>query len=322
MSRKRQRLSPDGLADFNLDKLGSCDPSRAPGGNLGGDDAQNPLSINPTGVRARKKPITTVDWRAELCRVLEQHNDVSDAELLDELDLAFDELKESRHCHSVQDNGHHGPPRHQVLYRVQCEGSRLDGYDSVDSESTTDDGFVTFEKPPWLVEHGPHKAHLRGGSLISNLELYLERNKDIAFLVYVDFRCCGEEHAAETHQPSYHHHPIEPTTLSLYTKESIRIISPTLQKALQNFAASVLEEIPHPDFLQYPPRIDFPYLWWFHRRDHIDRAIDELDGEPLRYVSLLRDYVVNRLRNDWATVDNLILKGLITLEYLEYIFVM
>ncbi|KAL4724762.1 hypothetical protein ACLX1H_008208 [Fusarium chlamydosporum] len=325
MSRKRQRMSPGhmshDMADYNSDKLGSCHPRRAPSGALRGDDAQNPESTILTGIRARKKPITTVDWRAELCRVLEQHNDVSDAELLDELDLAFDELKESRHRDSVQDNGHHGPPRYQVLYRVQCEVSRLDGYNSVDSESTTDDAFVTFEKPPWVVEYGPHKAHLRGGSHISNLELYLERNKDIAFLVYVDFRCCGKEPATETPQPTYHHHPIEPITLPLYTKESIRIISPILQKALQELAASVLEDIPHPNFSKYPPHIDFPYLWWFHRRNHVDRALSELAGEPLCYMSLLRNYLADRLRHDWAKVDSLILKGVITLEHLEYIFV-
>ncbi|KAL9564302.1 hypothetical protein ACKAV7_011493 [Fusarium commune] len=197
MSRKRQRLSPDylrhGLPASISTALARHGYHSTSGINKNGASLQSASSPSLSDTRPRKKPITTVDWRAELCRVLDQHDGISNADLLDELDSAFEELKESRSRQHVQDNCLHGPPRHQVLYRIRCEGSRLNHDDSEDSESTTDEGYTTFEKPPWVVEYGPHKAHSRGGSHISSLDLYLERNKDIAFLVYVDFACCGED---------------------------------------------------------------------------------------------------------------------------------
>ncbi|KAH7151005.1 hypothetical protein DER46DRAFT_628894 [Fusarium sp. MPI-SDFR-AT-0072] len=306
MSRKRQRLSPDylrhGLPASISTALARHGYHSTSGINKNGASLQSASSPSLSDTRPRKKPITTVDWRAELCRVLDQHDGISNADLLDELDSAFEELKESRSRQHVQDNCLHGPPRHQVLYRIRCEGSRLNHDDSEDSESTTDEGYTTFEKPPWVVEYGPHKAHSRGGSHISSLDLYLERNKDIAFLVYVDFACCGEDLTEVTCYPSHQHHPLEAATLPLYTKESIRIISPYLQDALHSLALSALTDLSHPDFADSVPQIAFPYLRWFHRRDQIDRAIAELDAD------------------DWLKVDELTSKGLITLEYLEYIY--
>ncbi|KAJ4044544.1 hypothetical protein NW761_008545 [Fusarium oxysporum] len=323
MSRKRQRLSPDdlphGLAACSSNPLSRRSYGSTSGINVDGGRLQ--ASTSPSDTRPRKKPITTVDWRAELCRVLDQHDDISNADLLDELDAAFEELKESRNRHHVSDKCLHGPPRHQVLYRIRCEGSRLNHDDSDDSESTTDEGYTTFEKPPWVVEYGPHKAHLRGGSHISSLDLYLEQNKDIAFLVYVDFVCCGEDLTEVTAHPLHQHHPVEAAILPLFAKESIRIISPHLQNALQGLALSALTDLPHPDFAHSSPHITFPYLWWFHRRDQIDRAIAELDAESHSYLSLLQSYMVDRLQSDWSKVDELTSKGLITLEYLEYIYI-
>ncbi|KAF4954332.1 hypothetical protein FGADI_5355 [Fusarium gaditjirri] len=278
MSRKRQRLSPDYLRQgfgASSSTLARHSYHSMSGNNTNGTSLQSEYSPSLSDTRPRKKPITTVDWRAELCRVLEQHDGISNADLLDELDSAFEELKESRSRHRVPDNCLQGPPRHQVLYRIRCEGSRLNHDDSDDSECSADEGYTTFEKPPWVVEYGPHSAHLRGESRISSLDLYLERNKDIAFLVYVDF------------------------------------------DALQRLALSALTDLPHPDFTDSIPRIVFPYLWWFHRRDQIERAIAESDTDPHTYLSLLQNYIVDRLQGDWSKVDELTSKGLISLEYLD-----
>ncbi|KAF5638790.1 AAA family ATPase [Fusarium tjaetaba] len=253
--------------------------------------------------RTRKKPITTVDWRAELCRVMDRREDISNADLLDGLDAAFDELKESRSRLQARENFLHGPPRHQVLYRIRCEGSRLDDEDSDASEETTEEGYTTYEKPPWVVQYGPHKAHLRAGSHVPSLELYLERNKDIAFLVYVDL-----------------YHPIEAAALPMYTKESICIISPHLRNALHDLKLSALEGIPHPDFEDLSLHIPFPYLWWFNRRDQIANTVAESDAESQCYLSLLQNYMFDRLQSAWSKVDELTSKGLITIEYLDYIY--
>nr|RBQ93972.1 hypothetical protein FVER53263_20726 [Fusarium verticillioides] len=307
MSHKRQRLSPDSLRHGSPASSSNTFTRRsylgASGLNADGAAPQSASSPSLSETRTRKKPITTVDWRAELCRVMNRREDISNADLLDGLDAAFDELKDSRSRLQARENFLHGPPRHQVLYRIRCEGSRLDDEDSDAFEDTTDDGYTTYEKPPWVVQYGPHKAHLRAGSHVQSLELYLERNKDIAFLVYVDF-----------------HHSIEAAALPMYTKESICIISPHLRNALQDLTLSALEDMPHPDFEDHSLHIPFPYLWWFNRRDQIAKAVAESDAESQCYLSLVQNYMFDRLESDWSKVDELTSKGLITVEYIDYIY--
>lgn len=63
-----------------------------------------------------------------------------------------------------------GPPREQLIHRVECRnlGNKPKYYLG----------------RPWIEERGPSKAHLMASSPINNFELYLERNKEIIFIVY------------------------------------------------------------------------------------------------------------------------------------------
>src|SRR3569833_2877285 len=70
-----------------------------------------------------------------------------------------------------------GPPRSEVIYQINCQSHQGEGGLYLD--------------PPWIVESGPALAHLRGSQAIDNLELHLERNKEITFIVYREFECCG-----------------------------------------------------------------------------------------------------------------------------------
>uniref|UniRef100_A0A8H7NID9 Uncharacterized protein n=1 Tax=Bionectria ochroleuca TaxID=29856 RepID=A0A8H7NID9_BIOOC len=59
------------------------------------EEAFAPRSQNAE-TRTRQDPITTIDWRAQLCRFLGKENPVTDEELLEELETAFADLKETR----------------------------------------------------------------------------------------------------------------------------------------------------------------------------------------------------------------------------------
>ncbi|KAL2687306.1 hypothetical protein Neosp_004863 [[Neocosmospora] mangrovei] len=275
-----------------------CDPSQRTGGD--GCDAESEA-------RTRHRPITTIDWRAELCRVLGEPLSVSDENILDKLNAELDELKEARRLQHVLDDGHYALPRHQVIYRIQCESSGSE---------------EAYANPPWMVESGPYNAHLRGSSPISNIELYLARNPDIAFLVYADFECCNVD---PTEFPIRHLdqcHSVDEDVLPLLTQESVAIVSKKMLDALEVLAGRALQGIPHPEFdVSSSNGFLFPYLWWFHRREEIDRTISGLDDESRRYLSVLQDYIHSRLQKEWEKVDELISKRSITTEYLDYIYV-
>ncbi|KAJ4328685.1 hypothetical protein N0V84_000876 [Fusarium piperis] len=258
-----------------------------------------------TDIRARHKPITTIDWRAELCRVLEQPIDSLDEHILDYLESSLDELRERRRLELLTDNTQPASPRYQVLYRIECGDSSL----------------VTSEKPPWVVEAGPQSAHLRVSNPISNLELYLERNKDIAFLVYADLECCSYD-PKEPLNRQVEFFPMEADAVSLLKQESVVLVSEYMEVALCELAESALEGIPHPTFeLSEEADIVFPYLWWYYRRDTINEAISQLDEQSQLYLSVLQRYISERLAREWNEVDDLIFQRRITQKYLHYIFV-
>ena len=50
--------------------------------------------------------------------------------------------------------------------------------------------FRDFAPSSSVEDTGPFRAHLRASGLIQNLELHLERNKSISFLVCRDYECC------------------------------------------------------------------------------------------------------------------------------------
>ncbi|KAF5628953.1 aaa family atpase [Fusarium sp. NRRL 52700] len=303
MLRKRQRLD-------DLAAAGSAAFIGQSYRNTPDTDLQGARSPALSEVRSRE-PIRTIDWRAELCRVLEKDHGVSNEDLLNELDAAFDELKESRQTHHPQDNGMPATPRYQTLYRTRCHG-----YGDMDGED-----YAISEASPWVVGSGPYKAHLRSSRPIPNLELYLERNNDITFIVYVDFECCGIPSAKDSQQHSDQYHQVEGDAFLLQTKESITIVSTHIKTVLEELAVSVLQDTPHLDSEIPVPNMPFPYLWWFHRRGHIEKAIAALDPDRQWCLRLLQDYITHRLQRDWEKVDNLTAEGLITLDYLEYIYI-
>lgn len=168
-------------------------------------------------VSARPKPITTVDWRAELCRVLEVVPHTSNDDILDRLEDAFKELKEARRLQQTLPDQIQASPRFQVLYRVSC------------AEAAT----RLYEKPPWIVDSGPQNAHLRGSNPISNLELYLERNKDIAFIVYTDFECCQRISTLGHMRHHDHYHPVDEDVLPFIQQELTVLVSDKINPQLR-----------------------------------------------------------------------------------------
>lgn len=281
--------------------------------------------------RSRHKPITTIDWRAELCRVLGESYDVSDENILDKLEGVMEEIEVARRLLAVTKDEHELLPRYQIVYRIHCQASGEQG---------------DYEKPPWLVDSGPHNAHLRASSTISNMELYLERNKEVAFLVYVNFECCSG-HPVKHRGHHERRHAIDTVVSRMIIGESVVVVSERMQTAFRALAAVALEGIPHPTFandsqdnnrlsdaesigssvvtaeilIDEPTNFTFPYLWWFHRRSEIDDALPLLDGDSRLHLAVFQSYIQDCLEYEWSQVNELLSQRQIAIQYLSYIYV-
>lgn len=197
------------------------------------------------------------------------------------------------------------PPSYQIIHRVQCE------------ESNNEELYLD---APWIVKSGPHKAHLRGSNTIDNFELHLERNKEIAFIVFKEFECCCEVPSSLSRN-----HPGASSILKtqdLLVKEYISNISSNFRLALKEICDVAIREAPHPNFIdEEVDQIDYPYLWCFHGRSNIERAKERLSPNSQLHLNLFQGYLNKRLGDEWAEVDLLLSTGHITAAYINYLFV-
>ena len=257
------------------------------------------------GPRARQ-PLKIVDWRGELCRLLSLDTNASDATVFEELQRAETMLEEAQRANLDDADPDELTPRAQIIYRIQCH----------DSRSRNNELYL---EEPWISRSGPYQSHLRAGSAIHNFELFLERGKDISFIVYKKFECCRKGGRSPT-TARYE----DPTAdiAGHFVGESISIVSEDLSYALRQLSAEALVGIRFPVFsIGEKYSIHYPYLWWFHRRQEISEAEAWLDPTSQQHIGVFREYLESRLGDEWKTVDSLLSQGRISLQYIEYIFV-
>ncbi|SCO50252.1 related to TOB3 (member of AAA-ATPase family) [Fusarium fujikuroi] len=267
----------------------------------------DPASLPPpepeNDADVRYRSMVPFSWRNEICRFLDISPDALDEEVFQAMGKAAKNLKEFEQI-KARYEARRGPPRYEIIHSVRCEQSRTEGRLYLDQ--------------PWVVESGPNNAHLRGSQPILNFELFLERNKEVVFIVYKDYKCCGQR-VGHTRAHLEASGQIEAS--SLLIAEHISIISTDLSSAMESFSETVLAEFSHTDFKE-GEEMKYPYIWWFHRRDEIDEALDKRENTSWTpMVNLVREYVIGRMAEEWETVDELLTRKKISLKYMDYLFV-
>lgn len=252
---------------------------------------------------------TLVDWRALICHCLEISPEISDHDLSKAIEEVSEKVKEIDRLRAAAKK-QQGPPRAQIVHRVECHKWRSD--------------HKYFLDEPWVVESGPYDAHLRGSQPINNFELYLERNKEIVLIVYKDYECCDKPVKNPPRDQGEIGLGIDASFL--LKGEEISLIAPELKEALAWIAEVALEGISHPDFNEAnddkkEAKILHPYIWYFHRRTEIHEEIDELPRATRLYVDCFSDYIESRMEDEWQSVKSLMKKGKISAQYMKYLIV-
>jgi hypothetical protein len=248
-----------------------------------------------------RRPVRTIDWRAELCRFLNIGIESTNDEILDNLEKATQKLEEAERITALASELHDLTPRYQVIHRVRC---------------AADDELYLYLEEPFVVNSGPRNAHLRGSEAIHNFELYLERNKALSFIAYKDYRCCDDSRSRRRRYDRLGE--TDPSTL--LTNESVSIISQDLCSALKDLAEEALFGIPHPAF-EIENEFPSPYLWWFHGRQSISMKKDFLDEYYQDHIKIFQQYLDDCLGPKWDMVDKLLAQNKITAQFIEYLFV-
>ncbi|KAJ4110292.1 hypothetical protein NW768_012052 [Fusarium equiseti] len=227
----------------------------------------------------------------------------TDVRNANKLETTAERLEE---CESLRNIalGQKGPPKIQVLHKVECQRSG--------------DEWGLYLDKPWIVKVGPRQAHLRSIKGISHLELYLEKNKDIVCIVYRVYKCCGGLPPVSRTSHSRTSHDV--SVSSLIANESVSIVSDELRTVWEDLVANDVGASSVSKGYD-PQHTHHPYLWWFHHRQDIELWRSRLDRESKRLIDVFRSYLNETLGKEWAAVDDLMSRGKITEQYLDYIFI-
>lgn len=200
------------------------------------------------------------------------------------------------------------PSRHQIIYRIR----------TLNRKQRLEDCYMPFfDHPEWVQGQGT-ACQIKSSLPLTNFELYLEKNKDISFIVYRNFDQDSARDAAQPvtdnvtsdeaiHRPQHTHETVRPVHEGLI--EAIKALLDSQQEYAElasEFSASL--ELPA------------PYLFIYHSRKSLEKFQDSLSLHAKVQLSLLSNYVTEQYADEYATADSLLSRNKISPKLLRYLF--
>ena len=252
---------------------------------------------------------------AELSRMnLQEVLEGSDASQLDLQKLeAYIELLQAKASQYESLKVKQAPFRHQTLYRL----SRGE-YVHRRGEKKWETRYVSFfDHPQWIRGQG-NASQIQCNLPLDNFELYLEKNKDIAFIVYENFdtstertivkpQIDGTDDGSAPNLPQKQSENIRPVNTDLI--EAIKALlgsQPEYAEVLISFSASY--------------ELSAPYLYIYHSRKSLEHFQNNLPLHAREQLSLLIKYVTQQYADEYATADAQLSQGRISPDLIHYLF--
>jgi len=190
-------------------------------------------------------------------------------------------------------------PRLQTLYRLPGEGPE-----------------VYFDHPH-LVTGEKGKKSLKCSLPLSNIDLYLEKNKDIAFILFKDFRENHGKPWANDGAPKS-----EKTNIVEFEpfQESIKPVSEELVEAIQALLKSDSDFSEFENHYKSTGEVAAPYLCIYHTRESYHPVPEEIDHVVTDHFDFMRRYILDRFGAEYSRADSMMSNGIITRQYIKYLF--
>lgn len=201
----------------------------------------------------------------------------------------------------------------KIIHRVTEKAE----YDPEDPESH----IKLYVDHPRFYGEASGKGSLAGTEPILNLESYLDRHPEFAFIVFRDYETVKDNRRQTRslgRQASYHDpHASEAIPIS----ESIRLTSKDLLSAWNNFITSIPDyngiAYPHSEFEEEIPA---PYLVIYFQRE-IFQSMSTLLPDKIQPVwQLFQEYIQRAFWAEYDEADRLFSQGLVNSTYLKYLY--
>ena len=219
-------------------------------------------------------------------------------------------------------------PTHTIVHRVLCRG----GHNHSRHEKE-----AHFFDTPRLFAKDDKTSALRGRRPFRNLDMHLDSNPDVSFIVYRNYSC---DDYLQSYENNFQRLPVPDinyavlasilpyfSTLSqdgedaVVGSESITIVSSELREAT-NAMASL-----YPDAMGAwgdVSELHAPYLAVYHCRDIIAEYVASVDngtsGNSKVQLGMLFNYIRSKSSQDWIDADLLFQKGLVSAAHLAKLY--
>ena len=205
------------------------------------------------------------------------------------------------------------PSRYQIIYRIK----RREPIHDFEGSKAVESYLPFFDHPEWVKGQGSARR-IQSNLPLNNFDLYLEKNKDIAFIVYRNFDTDSADIVAEpgtddaktdtaTHLPQYSSETIQPVNEDLI--EAIKLLLGSRQEyteVLRKFSVS--------------HELAAPYLFIYHSRNGLEAFQNSLPLPAKAQLSLLSKYVTEEYADEYKGADDLLSQGKISPVHVRYLF--
>ncbi|KAI1122575.1 hypothetical protein F5Y10DRAFT_71376 [Nemania abortiva] len=198
---------------------------------------------------------------------------------------------------------------YRTLYRIL-------GYESTPKSSNDPGGLKRvlsppfFDPPEWIGSS--HKGTLRCSIPVENFDLFLEKNKDISFIVYQTYVAPNPTHQGTWTQPS--------DVLKFKIDESIEPITEELVEAVKVLLTSKEEYASLWENFKSNRELLAPYLFVYHQRPDWNELRASVTQSSQEQLTMLWDYIIQSHGDEFAAADACISDGKITSAYIQYLF--
>lgn len=200
--------------------------------------------------------------------------------------------------------------KHLILYRIQENKKRPEPRRIQTDPQELNLSAPFFDAPEWVGPVDTGALHCKVP--VQNFELYLEKNKDIAFIVFKTYsaRCPEPDRiSSETNG-----------TPDITINESIRPITKELVEAIRLLLASQDEFADLWRDFKATSELPAPYLFIFHHRGYVSTLNDTAKQASQYQLTMLWDYVIQKHGDVYTAADALLSSGKITSDCAQYLF--
>lgn len=220
--------------------------------------------------------------------------------------LGSEELRE--YIHLLQDKARqmealqqaNVPKRYQILYCFEHQQSTK----------------IYLDCPTW-TQGG---SGIRSRKPLHNLDLFLERNKDISFLVYRTFDNGGAARRLITPNTPSDRIKFENPDAPQPWKESIHPVAGHLYMAVKRLLQTKPKYATLLEHYENEGIIEAPYLFVYHNRQRWENLLKQLPVKPQEQLKRFGDYVFQHYGEEYEAAEASFSKGLVSPALIKYLF--